>query len=265
MPVDAAFEQLRRANPEPDPATLRRQLQDEPNSTGMIARRENMETRTPTVPTGPVSKEPRRWLPALAAGSLVILLGVPFLLGRDGAGVFGFFQTTPVEVAERYLDARNAGDAEAVRDLLADGVVFNDPAITDLEELDAGIEALRRYGFEFTSYECLESGVGPPASVTCTYMLEDTVQRIVGAPPTPGRFYFDVSEGRITNHFHDFNFTEYAPNVFTKFVEWLNTERPGGFDQLFLLAGGQAYPRLTPEALDLIPIYLAEFEAAFNG
>ena len=94
MSVDAAFQQLRRANPEPDPTSLRRQLQDKSTLTSTIARRSDiMAPRTPTIEK-PQSKPSRRWAPALVAGLAVLLIGVPSFLTRDSGGIFGLFRQT---------------------------------------------------------------------------------------------------------------------------------------------------------------------------
>lgn len=267
MPVDAAFEQLRRANPEPDPTALRRHLQDITNSTPTIATRSDpMDTRTPTSQTRPPAKQRRRWLPALVAGVLVLLVGIPFLVARNGGGVFGLFQASPVEVAERYMEARNAYDADSAQSVLADDVEMHDvPIISDLGELGASFEALRGYEFQFSPYECVETDDGPPARVVCTYMMDTNLSRIVGYPPVQGSFNFTVSDGRIVRLIHNFNFNEFSVNVYDEFLTWLETAHPGGFDQLFRIEGNVSTPRLTPEALDLIPIYVAEYEESLNG
>lgn len=267
MPIDASFEQLRRANPEPDPAALRRHLQNNANSTPRIATRsDTMDTRQSTIETRPPVKPRRRWLPALVAGVLVLLVGLPLFVVRNGGGVFGLFQASPLEVAERYMDARNAYDAEAARAVLADNVVFHDmPIIADLGELGPGFEALRRYEFQFTPYECSEIATGPTARVVCNHMMTTNLQRIVGYPPIAGGFNFTIADGRITNLTHSFNVQEFGPNVYDRFLTWLAADHPGGFDQLFRIEGDVSTPRLTQESLDLIPIYVAEFEASLNG
>jgi hypothetical protein len=267
MPVDAAFEQLRRANPEPDPAALRRHLRETTKSTPTIATRsETMDTRTSTNQARPPTKPRRRWLPALVAGVLVLFLGIPVLIVRNGGSVFGLFEASPLEVAERYIAARNAYDPEAARAVLADDVVMNDtPIIADLGELSPGFEALRRYEFQFSPYECSQIAAGPPARVVCNYMMTTNLQRIVGYPPIAGGFNFTISDGRITNLIHSFNFSEFGPNAYDSFLTWLDAAHPGGFDQLFRIVDGVSTPRLTPEALDLISVYVAEFDQATNG
>lgn len=267
MSVDAAFEQLRKANPEPDPAALRRQLHDIGHPTPLTQRRsDTMETRTPTIETRPPAKSPRRWIPALVAGALVLLLGVPFLILRDGGGLFGLFGPTPVEIAESYMEARNAWDASAARSLLADDVVMNDvPMIENLEELEPGFEALRVYEFQFSSVECAELVAGPPASVRCDYMMDTNLQQIVGYPPVPGSFTFGISDGRIASLTHNFNFGEFGENAYDPFLTWLDSEHPGAFDQIYRMEGSTSTPRLTPEALDLARTYVAEYDESLNG
>jgi hypothetical protein len=262
MSVDAAFEQLRRANPEPDPAALRRQLHDIAHPTPTIpTRSDTMQTPTTTIEPQPRTKAPRRWLAAFAAGALVLLLGVPFFIFRSDGGLLGLFSTTPVEIAESYMEAQNAWDAERAKSLLAEDVVMNDVVIRDLEELEPGFEWFRLNEFQFSPFECREVGTG----AICDYMMHTTLQRIVDYPPVPGSFLFDISEGRITHVGHNFNFTEFSPNVFSKWTAWLDTEHPGAFDQLYRTEGGTAIPRLTPEALDLLPGYLAEYDEWLNG
>lgn len=267
MSFDAAFEQLRRANPEPDPAALRRHLQDITESKPTIAARSNsMDTRTPTVPTRSPIKPPRRWLPALVGGLLVLLLAVPLLLAQNGGTFFGLFEPSPLEVAERYMTARNAYDADSARSVLADDVqMFDVPIIADLGELSAGFEVLRRYEFQFSPYECLDTSTETLARVGCTYMMDTKLSRIVGYQPVAGSFTFTISDGRIDRLVHSFNFDQFAPNVYDKFLTWLETAHPGGFDQLFRIQGDVATPLLTPEALDLTTIYIAEFEESMNG
>ena len=117
---------------------------------------------------------------------------IPFLVARNSGGVFGLFQRSPVEIAERYMEARNAYDAGTRRDqAMADDVEMHDiPIISDLGELSAGFEALRRYEFQFTPYECVETVAGPPATVVCTYMMDTNLSRDCRLSTCPGRLQF---------------------------------------------------------------------------
>ena len=127
MSVDAAFQQLRRANPEPDPTALRRQLQDKSTLTSTIARRSDiMAPRTPTIEK-PQSKPGRRWAPALVAGLAVLLIGVPSFLTRDSGGIFGLFRQTASTTTAPPATTMSASTTTAPTTTTASESVFTSP------------------------------------------------------------------------------------------------------------------------------------------
>jgi len=96
-----------------------------------------MDTQTTVKDPSPI-KTPRRWLPATATGAVVVLVAVGLLvMTRDEGTVLG--GATPVEIAESYMDARNAFDAERADTLLAPDVSLNDTPIIGLDELGPGV------------------------------------------------------------------------------------------------------------------------------
>jgi hypothetical protein len=258
MSVDAVFDQLRRANPEPNPAALRQHLYQATNPAPVFVTRSN-EMETQTIVKNPQPQRPRRLLPALAAGAVVLLAGIVFVIvSRDG----GFFTSpTPLQIAESYMEARNAWDATRAGELLAPDAVLNDTPIIGRDELAAGFEVLRVYEFQFEPFECTES----TAIVSCTYMMETNLQQIVGYPPVAGNFVFEIDDGQITRLTNNFSFTEFGPNAYDPFLTWLESAHPGAFDQLFRPQGAVSTPRLTPEALELARTYIAEYDQSFNG
>jgi hypothetical protein len=262
MSVDTAFEQLRRANPEPNPSALRRQLQQD-GAQPLTSRREIMETQSPTIQGQTPNQPTRKWVPA-AAAALVLALGLPLILfGGEGA-IFGS-PPTPVEIAERYMEARNAWDAERAEELLAPDARLDDVPIIGRDELVAGFEALRVYQFQYEPFECTETRSAPPAIVACTYMMDSVVSHIVDYPPVPGNFRFVIEDGQITRLTHNFNFGEFAPNVYEKFVVWLKSEHPGVYDRLYRVESGMDTPILTPEALELAAEYIRLYDQSVNG
>lgn len=263
MSVDAAFEQLRRANPEPNPATLRRQLHHATNPAPVsITRSNEMETQSIVQSPMPV-RPPRRWLPAMAAGAVVLLAGIAFVVLSGDRSFFA--SATPVQIAESYMEARNAWDADRAGELLAPDAVLNDTPIVGLDELAAGFEALRVYEFQFMPFECSEIASVSSVMVTCEYMMDTILSRIVGYPPVPGHFDFAISEGRITRLTHVFNYSDFSPNVYEPFLAWLESAHPGAFDEIFREEGSVSTPLLTPEALDRTQTYIAEYDQSVNG
>ena len=79
----------------------------------------------------------------------------------------------------------------SARSVMADDVEMHDiPIISDLGELSAGFEALRRYEFQFTPYECVETVAGPPGS--SRLHLHDGHQSVADCrlSTCPGRLQF---------------------------------------------------------------------------
>jgi hypothetical protein len=257
MKYDAAFEALKRANPEPDPAALMRELSQRPEPTTIVVR-----DRPPAAPVTKPKSFP--WRPLLAAGTavvaLVILTLVPWV---DGRNVLDSLRSSPVEVVNRYMEARNAYDPERARALMTDDAVLLDVHRMSRQELELGFESLRVYGMQFEPYDCANRAGS--ILVTCTYEMDSRLSEIVGFPPVEGRIRFLVENGRITSLVHDFNFEDYAPNVFEPYIEWLEEEHPGAREQLFIVDDGVNTPILTEESLDLADSYLDDYDRFRNG
>lgn len=246
--VDAAYEALRRANPEPDPNALRESLKAAPSIPPQVfnSRRDKMTTTTQA--PSPKVKNPNRWLPSLAT-AVVIILVAGFLVARANPSLFG--PATPLEIANEYMEARNAFDASRAQELINPDAAISDTPIIGYDELELGYEMLQIYGFQYEPYACEEFG----ALVRCTYQMTSELQRIVGAPPVEGEFDIFVEEGRIDQLYHGFNFDDFGPN-FEAFIDWIGATHPESFDQLFREQGAVATPVLTRESLDLAATYL---------
>ena len=257
MKYDAAFEALKRANPEPDPAALVRELRQRPEPTTMVVRDRPR--------AAPVTKPKSvRWRPLLAGGMAVVavvtLMLVPWV---DGRNVLDSLRPSPVEVATQYLEARNAYDSERASALITDDAFLLDVHRMTRQELELGFESLRVYGMQFVTFDC-DNQAGSTL-VRCTYQLGSRLSEIVGFPPVEGRIQFLVENERITSLVHDFNFDDYAPNVFEPYIEWLEEEHPGATKQLFVVDEGVITPILTEESLALADSYLDEYDRFRNG
>ena len=255
MRYDAAFEALKRANPEPDPAALVRELRPEP-TTAVV--------RDQPVATLVTKRSSFRWRPLLAGGmavlALVTLMLVPWINGRS---VLDSLWPSPVEVANQYMEARNAYDADRAGALMTDDASLFDVHRMTREELELGFESLRIYGMQFVTFDC-DNRVGTTL-VRCTYQMDSRLSEIVGFPLVEGRMQFLVENGRITSLVHTFNFDEYAPSVFEPYIEWLEEEHPGAREQLFVVDDGVVTPILTDSSLDLAERYLDEYDRLLNG
>ena len=260
MKTDAAFEALKRANPEPDPTALRKALAE---TTVTVV--DDTKTRQRPNRSIPTKSRPRPlWRPAFSAGLVVLMVVAAMVIPWTGRqSILDRIRTSPVEIASGYMEARNTFDAAAAGELLAPDASLRDVLRMDRGELELGFEALRIYGWQFESFECENT---PGATlVTCSYLLDTRLSQITGYRLVEGRIHFLVKDGEITSLVHDFNMDVYAPSVHEPYFAWLNQEHPGAVEQLFVVRDGIQTPILTEESLALARTYLDEYDLSLNG
>jgi hypothetical protein len=194
-----------------------------------------------------------------------------------------------VEIAESFMEARNAYDAEKAMSLLADDgatvkLMYDnamDPNLWTVrlgrDELALALEAERLYEVRYESSECRQRdpdrvGVGE-AQIVCSYLMDNKLRQIHGFPPVESSFRIGVRDNRI--HYLSFpwlnvGFPEGTPAEGGRFVRWLEAEHPeagGPFDrgELLRTEGQEVVHIFTRESLDLLAGYLAEYERSRNG
>lgn len=256
--VDTAFRHLVEANPFPDPAALSDELKADPEA--WMTRR-NVEMSTITTADQDTDSARRGLVPAAAAFALVLLVGLSATL-TGGFGIFDEGEPTPVEIAEAYMAAVDSYDSEEALALLAEEAQITDGMYREREELEAGFAARERWGFTVSPFQC---GLQSEEVVWCTYGLDSGLQQIVDHPPIEATFRFTIRDGKILQVDDGFPLGEFSPNVFSPFVDWLDTEHPGAFDSLFFVVDGRAYPSLTPESLDLVTVYTDLYDESVNN
>jgi hypothetical protein len=191
-----------------------------------------------------------------------------------------------VAIAERFMQARNAYDAETAMSLLADdgatvlmmhnnAMLRNMPTVRlDREELALALEAERIYGVRYGSFECRPDPVGwAETQITCSYLMDNRLRQIEGFPPKESSFGIGIRNGRITNlsfPWLNVGFPGEFPAEGARFVQWLESEHPeagGPFHrgELFRIVGQEVTLILTPESLDLLAGYLEEYERSLSG
>jgi hypothetical protein len=204
-----------------------------------------------------------------------------------------------VTIAERFMEARNAYDAETAMSLLADGEVTSQllhdnrmhPDMFGVQlnhdELALAFEAERLYGVRYESFGCrpgqfrleaIPGGNGSSANVICTYSMDSRLRQLAGSPPVESAFGLRIHEGKIDVLTFpwlniSWNPSGYYPAEFQRFVLWLDaehpeaidTENPGTAQRLFRVAGQEWILKLDRESLDLLAGYLDEYERSVNG
>jgi hypothetical protein len=193
-----------------------------------------------------------------------------------------------VDMAESFMEARNASDAERAISLLADGPVTvqlldgaftygNMPTVLPLrrDELALAFEAEQLYEFRYESLECRpDPVVGDRGGVyvTCSYLMDDRLRQIEGYPPVESSARLRIRDGRIDLlGFPGLNISwNEPPREFEAFKAWLGATHPEAGSpmvdgELFYSQGQELMLILTRESLDLLAGYLDEYESFANG
>ena len=96
---------------------------------------------------------------------------------------------TPVDIAERYMAAMNAHDAQTVMSLLADSVPRLDDYPSEIEQEDV-------FGWTYHVDACVE--LDRPSQVRCPYAFSNDITRALGTGPYTGSsFTFQIEDGEI--------------------------------------------------------------------
>lgn len=248
-------------NPVPDPDGL-----DLPLALADFGER-SKEMQTKLEELKPIETPRRRWIPALAAAVVVILVGVSiavFTNNSEPAAAGG--ETSPVATALSFIAARDAWDGETVRSLVATDAVINGFVATADEYLTID-EFERATGWRFLEPNCTEGGSGAiGVRVLCTYTMENAWSQALGVGPFTGsNFDFVIAAGQIQELTHTFDFTQFSPQVWEVFFAWVSDSHLQDVVVMYDFSVSTDVPRRTPEAIALWEQYTDEFVEAQSG
>lgn len=233
---EPAYEQLRRANPVPDPAALLEELTAADTSEG----RGTMTTITTDARRPRPSHGRRHFTAGLSTAVVVLLLGVTTIFVTTAG------EASPVEIAEAYLDARNDYDAERALDLVSENFTTTEApdGYVDRETLELAFRTHQDLGFEFADVTCEQDGETTPEQVVrveCEFLWTTEIHRSGDFDPTPTRYVLSIQDGLIV----DINeYARYGPwwNSFRIFIA---SEAPDDF-----AAALDRHTQLDPEAVE---------------
>jgi hypothetical protein len=193
----------------------------------------------------------RSWitLGAVAAAAVLIVAGFVVLGNDDDPGSPVTSEVEPattaapttatpttaaaaVELATQFIEARVARDDDAVRSLVADDAEIVEWGETrTIDEYPSGREDIpfeRRVEWQFLRPQCTATAAGPPAEVTCTYLLETAISRALGVGPFTGSsIVFEIADGEIQHLDHEPDLSEFSPQAFNVYTGWLSKAHPG--------------------------------------
>lgn len=225
--------------------------------------REGIESQP--APRSPRGRHRLRLAATVTAFLTVAAAGILISLLTRGEPV----ATDPLGVAERFVEARTAGDAETLMSLLADDVIIGTewPGLPEtVAEYASLVELEQAIGWT-RHFEPCTLVPGGDNRLRCNYALETDLTRALDL----GTFGLNtvmltVEDGRIS--FVDDNFAfdanGWAEEVWTPFYEWILANHP---DDLETMMTGTTLirSRLTPESIDLWATRFAEYAEYANG
>ena len=169
-----------------------------------------------------------------------------------------------MQTAVNFVEARDTWDGEAVRALVADDAVIDDLAVTNADDYLAVAEVEQATGWRYMRPDCTATVPEPPITVTCTYTMQNAWSQAIGVEPFTGSsFEFVIADGQIQQVTHDFDVSEFGPQVFDVFVAWLSDTYPDDVDVMLDSSSGNF--SLTPEALALFEQHTTEFVSSRNN
>lgn len=167
-----------------------------------------------------------------------------------------------IALAQRFMEDLDAWNGEAVRALVTDDAVIDDFGVTTADDYLAGAEVDRATGWRYMQPECRAILPGPPIQVSCTYTMQNAWSEALGVGPFTGSNYrFVIADGQIQQITNIVDFSEFDPQVFAVFQDWLTATHPDDVDVMFNSSG----VRLTPEAIALFEQHTTEFVASLNN
>ncbi len=224
-------------------------------------RSDQMDTSTTVDTKSPSPATPRRWMPALVAAAAVLVLGVPAVLLLAGSP-FGGSSPTAVEIADAYIEARNAHDSDRARELVAEGFVTTEPpaGFNRFEQIELAFQTHRAYGIQYTEGECsADANVVPTRDVVrCEYQFSSELHRIAELPPQPVSFTFVIEDGRITG----VQASAHTGRFWDRFVDdFLEAEGHHEFLAQLVLNNRSLDPDATRAVVEGMPHYLDLYRA----
>lgn len=154
-----------------------------------------------------------------------------------------------------------------------DAIVIDSPigSLDEQPDLFAYHEVL---DWRWVVRDCFQTPRGAGSEITCSYLSENAWSRMLGEGLIDGQIRFAITDGKISEMYHDYNVPEWDQRIVNPFRAWLQTNRPDLDDELWTSEGflrpadadrgldERVVPQLTDEALAQCAALTAEFAAA---
>ena len=134
---------------------------------------------------------------------------------------------------------------------MADDAVIDDFAVSNADDYLPKAELEQVTGWRYMQPECTAIVPGPPIQVSCTYAMQNAWSQALGVGPFTGsNFTFVIADGQIQQVTHFFDFSEFDPQVYAVFQEWLTATHPNDVGVMFdsAAATSASHPNRSPSS-----------------
>ena len=162
----------------------------------------------------------------------------PIASAAAGVQVASPERTEAQRIAEAYIRARDQFDAGAATALFdPDAIVIDTPLVT-VSGQAALFDFFEAVDWRWKVTSCAEGRLdgssarvtneppNAPIEIICGYYSENAWSRAIAAGPITGQFRFAISDGVITELYHDYDVVTWERNVMSVFRTWVSTELP---------------------------------------
>ncbi len=262
-------DRLRAANPVPKPdAALTKQIRvkislDIAQRTNGTAQRTDNSTQR-TVDEMPYRDGGRSRAVLATVCLLVVTATVGIVMAANGPQNTEAASATPVELAQEYIAARNAWNAEKALSFTApDAVISEFPIIQDRSEFPALIDYLRLAGETIDVSSC-DPVLDQPGSVICYYEASNALMESEAGPARAGTLRISSDGTQITSITNTVDANPpLMPSMFPWF-DWLDLKTSIGADALYrwTIHNDAVLPTPRLDNLEQFGSYLDEYLAA---
>lgn len=192
-----------------------------------------------------------------------------------------------IDTAAAYVNARSQWDDGAAVELLHPEAIVVDTPLATREDQQALFRFFEAVEWHWTLSRCEESrldgsferrpqrrSLAQPIELVCRYDSDNAWSRALAAGPISGQFRFAISDGLITELYHDYDVVTWNNEVISNFRAWVETNHPDAPAAIWKLEGiirpddaDQGLPRrvvpvLSADAAELFAELTDAFAAA---
>jgi hypothetical protein len=206
---------------------------------------------------------------AFAAAAAIVVVAVAVIIGTRGSQdsttpanpptTVEPSERTAVDVATDFFVAASFSHEDQAVSMLADGADLSELGVDGTREFRLLMRWWEATGFKHILDSCVDTNV--ETVVRCTYDFHGIRSDEIGRGPYSGSYDdITVRDGKVVDVWGYFEITEFSPQMWEPFAEWVSTNHPE--DVAAMYKGDFRDYQLTPESIRLWEQHTREYVKA---